>query len=50
MNLAHRDLKLENILVFSSNNQTTIKIGDFGLASITRINGKNILFDEFRGT
>ena len=34
-NIAHRDLKIEN-LMFAQKNGHTIKIGDFGLAKITR--------------
>ena len=49
--IAHRDLKLENILFLSKNKNSTIKIIDFGLSHITRkklvqiITGKN--FDNF---
>ncbi len=34
-NIAHRDLKIEN-LMFSEKNGKIIKIGDFGLAKITK--------------
>lgn len=28
--IAHRDLKMENVLLFSGNNDTIVKISDFG--------------------
>jgi len=34
-NIAHRDIKLENILMMSDDNDNKIKITDFGLASLT---------------
>ena len=49
--IAHRDLKLENILFLSKNKNATVKIIDFGLSHITKkrlvqyITGKN--FDNF---
>lgn len=42
--IAHRDLKLENLLVFEKNK---IKIGDFGLSSHMKV-GK--FMETFRGT
>ena len=49
--IAHRDLKLENVLFLSKNKNSTVKIIDFGLSHITRkklvqyITGKN--FENF---
>ena len=49
--IAHRDLKLENILFLSKNKNSTVKIIDFGLSHITKkklvqyITGKN--FENF---
>ena len=49
--IAHRDLKLENILFLSKNKNSTIKIIDFGLSHVTKkrlvqyITGKN--FENF---
>lgn len=36
-NIMHRDIKLENIVLEQSNNFTTLKIVDFGLATYSNL-------------
>lgn len=50
--IAHKDLKLENILVFEQNNRETLKLSDFGLSRISfdPIRKKVIKGRTFTGT
>ena len=50
LNVAHRDIKLENILVVEKNGEIQAKLGDFGLASRCFEKGKQKTFNEFRGS
>jgi serine/threonine protein kinase len=48
--LAHRDIKLDNILLFYTPHALTAKLADFGLASYCHENGHLKKFREVRGS
>lgn len=47
---SHRDLKLENILVFEENNKLIPKLSDFGFATYCYKEGELEKFTNYRGT
>lgn len=47
---SHRDLKLDNILVFQEGEGIIPKLSDFGFASYCFKDGEKINFKQFRGT
>lgn len=47
---SHRDLKLDNILIFEENLKFHPKISDFGFASNCYQEGEVVKFRHFRGT
>lgn len=48
--IAHRDLKLENVLVFGEGEGLRVKVSDFGLAERCVKEGRKVAFADCRGT
>jgi serine/threonine protein kinase len=47
---SHRDLKLDNILIFEDGTQCYPKLSDFGYASYCFKDGEKTYFNRFKGT
>ncbi len=48
--IAHRDLKLENVLITMEEQELLVKVSDFGFAARYQKDGQEIMFNEYKGT
>lgn len=48
--IAHRDIKLENVLVFQEDGEVCAKVSDFGFATRFLRKGQIVRFGEYKGT
>ena len=49
-NIVHRDLKLENMLIFKDKNGVCAKLCDFGFATLCVKDNEALTFNQYIGT